>query len=321
MVNVADRKVCFSNRAYETETLRKWVDRGIPYPIAVYGPEGCGKTTLFRYFVKRIQEDGYVGIYVNALGVRDLSEVVEFPRLDVVNEVLREVIKELHLPLGTVVSKYVSCLVSKLVGKISGVGRGLILVLDDVYKAIGLGEVDRYTKMLYEWITWKLPELDVRRYLVVLTTSEGVSKRELLKHTYVHTYMLWNLPLNGFYELLDQLNPPMDYERIWRITGGNPRLLAELIELEWSVDKLIERYREKVLRLLTIGGISLEVAKQLAENSDSNPRYALKLEELGLMVQLMRKLTLGKPVIESYELGVGKEWAWQTPIYKDVLLS
>ncbi len=48
--------------------------------------------------------------------------------------------------------------------------------------------------MLYEWITWNLPELNVRKFLVVLTTSEGVSKRELLRHTYVHVYMLWNIP-------------------------------------------------------------------------------------------------------------------------------
>lgn len=69
-VNIAGVEVCFSDRVYEVHVLSEWVNKSKLYPIAVYGPEGCGKTTLFKYFTRRMREEGYTSIYVNALGVR-----------------------------------------------------------------------------------------------------------------------------------------------------------------------------------------------------------------------------------------------------------
>ncbi len=319
-VNIAGTTVCFSDRELEVSMLGEWVRESIQYPIAVYGPEGCGKTTLFRYFTKRMEKRGYTCLYINALGAKDLSEVMEFHRLEVVNEIIKDIVSELTLPLGALLSKFITYIIAKLCKALS-MGRGLIVVLDDVYKAIGLDEVDRYTKMLYEWINWKLPELNVREFLIVLTTSEGVSKRELLRHTYVHTYMLWNLPKDGFFEILEQLSPPIDHEVLWRISGGNPRLIAELANLRWALDKLVEMYRDRVYKLLTMYRIPLDIARRLARDPDADPEYALRLEEIGLMIQLMRRAVLGTEVKEDPELGIGKVWAWQVPLYKDIVLG
>ncbi len=35
-------------------------------------------------------------------------------------------------------------------------GRALVLLIDDLYRAIGLENADKYTKMLYEFIGWRL---------------------------------------------------------------------------------------------------------------------------------------------------------------------
>ncbi len=319
-VTIAGVSICFSDREAEVETVKEWLERPQSFPIAVYGPEGCGKTTLFKYFAWRMRKRGYLSLYVNALGARDLAEVVDFDKPGILKEILDSLVAEFRLPLGLLVSRLITHIVYRLYRSLAA-SKGIIVVLDDVYKAIGLEEVDRYTKMLYEWISWKLPELNIKEFLVILTTSEGVSKRELLKHTYVRVYMLWNLPRNGFYELVEQLNPPLDPELIWRISGGNPRVVAELASLGWNLDKLIEEYRERVSKLLTAHSIPLDTVKRLAKDPDSNPENALRLEEIGLMIQVMKKMVLGRSVEEDPELGIGREWAWQIPLYRYVVLG
>lgn len=37
------------------------------------------------------------------------------------------------------------------------------------------------------------------------------------------------------------------------------------------------------------------------------------------MIQLMKKLVLGEEVKDDPELGIGSEWAWQIPIYKNII--
>ncbi|MEM4683089.1 MAG: ATP-binding protein, partial [Ignisphaera sp.] len=75
--------------------------------------------------------------------------------------------------------------VSRFAQRIGLEGKSVVVVLDDVYRAIGLDEVDRYTKSLYEWIGYLHERYKASNVAIVLTTSEGMSKRILSKHTYV----------------------------------------------------------------------------------------------------------------------------------------
>ncbi len=46
---------------------------------------------------------------------------------------------------------------------------------------------------------------------------------------------MWNMPREGFKQLYEQLpEPKPDLEEVWKLTGGNPRMLAELYKVGWN---------------------------------------------------------------------------------------
>ncbi len=185
-----------------------------------------------------------------------------------------------------------------------------------MYRAIGLNNVARYTKMLYEWINYLHTNFNVSTVLFILTTSEGESKRELYRHTYVHAYMMRNLPKKGLEELAKQLEAPIDIEALWKLTGG-PRAIIDLAVHNWNVDNWMKYIERKVTS--TVRNIDLRELKTLVEDPDSNWRIAIKLEERGLMMELNRALVIGEEPKPNPELGVGRECAWQLPIYRQVI--
>ena len=304
----------FVNRAYEVKQLLNIVRKGTAFPIAIYGPEGCGKTTLLRYLVKKVLNTiNSLVIYVDAL--EEFS--IERALLTSHKEIFELVEGLISLPIGATLAKAVMNIISKLSRRIALSGRNVLIIVDDVYRAIGLDNVSRYTKSLYEWINYLHENFNAGNVAIILTTSEGLSKRELSRHTYVQIYMMWNLPKDGFTELVNELNPPVDIDldTLWRYTGGNPRALIELSQLNWDVGlwirKIFEDKIRPIARLIPKTSL-LDVAK----DPDSNWEIARKLEEYGLMIEVRRVLTIGEPPKRDVELGIGEEWAWQIPAYK-----
>ncbi|MDK6029359.1 hypothetical protein QPL79_08290 [Ignisphaera sp. 4213-co] len=58
---------------------------------------------------------------------------------------------------------------------------------------------------------------------------------------------------------------------------------------------------------------------QLAEDPDSDWLSAEKLEEMNLMIELRRGSAIGLQPEKSIGLGIGEEWAWQIPAYKQAV--
>ncbi len=313
---VLGKEVCFVGRWLEVSKLFELAKGVHPVPIAIYGPEGCGKTTLVRYVVRRLGSRNYVAIYIDALA-SDLRDALEVWGLDL-EDLIEVLMRDLGFSLPSMVSKLVARIVEEVLARLRFFGRGLFLAVDDVYKAIGLENVDRYTKMLYEWIAWRAPRYGIENLLIVLTTSEGVSKRILARHTYVEIYTLWNLDPAGFAELVEQLDPRRRPEDLYIVTGGNPRLAIELARYGWDVEKVKKLYSERIRSTLRMASIDRDRIRALVEDPDTDPQTAAKLEELGLMIELFRNASLS-PIPTDRDLGVGKEWAWQTPLHRNIV--
>gem|GEM_PF-4670151 len=64
-------------------------------------------------------------------------------------------------------------------------------------------------------------DYEVKSVIPILSTSEGMSKRILVRHTYVKLFMIWNLDRESFTRLTKQVNPEINIDKLWKYLGGN----------------------------------------------------------------------------------------------------
>ncbi len=147
-VRIGSKAICFCDRVVEASSLLTMFERGSTFPKAIYGPEGCGKTTLLKYLVHRVSEvDSAIAVYTDALKGNDPAEAV-FSSVRATYEVASAIAVE--LPIGMALAEKVLQLFKRLHERISLRGKKVLLVVDDVYRAIGLESAERYTKSMCE---------------------------------------------------------------------------------------------------------------------------------------------------------------------------
>ena len=96
------------------------------------------------------------------------------------------------------------------------------------------------------------------------------------------------------------------------------RALIEVARLGWNTRLWMNRvYESKIRRVLHI--LEHKKLKMLVEDPDSDWSAAEKLEELGLMIKLRRFSTISTVPNPNPELGIGREWAWQLPVYRHLV--
>ncbi len=319
-IELLKKWIQFVDRKQELNQLTDLAFKGYPFPIAIYGPEGCGKTTLLKVLIEHISRySDVVALYVDALEEKELNRAILAPSTSIWS--ILESFSSL-IPIGVNLAKNIMSLIRLIYERISLKNKKLVIVVDDVYRAIGFEDVDRYTKMLYEWIGYLHQKYDIESVCIVLTTSEGVSKRILSRHTYVHIYMIWNLPRKGFEELVQQLEVPssVGVDELWYLTGGNPRALIEIAALRWNVKKWCSYLFERRV-LPSIEDLDKDRLRRLVEDPDSDWSLARELENRGLMIELTRSLAIGYIPREDVDLGIGSRWAWQLPIYRKLVMD
>ncbi len=115
----------------------------------------------------------------------------------------------------------------------------IAVLTDDVFQAIGLDKAAIYVKGLLGLIEYPPEPYDV--IIAMAATSEGLSRREIGRHRWAYTLAMWNMTKDGFKQLYDQLsgNKP-NFEEVWRLTGGNPKLLGELYKAGWNEDRVLD---------------------------------------------------------------------------------
>jgi Archaeal ATPase. len=223
----------FVDRDRALAQVVEWAQRGTRFPVVIFGPEGCGKTAFLRQAAFGLRELGYDVFYLHPLDKVFAAEVddadVKTLFVDLVRKTLED---ERWGRLALAVFDLTREILKKRRRKIA-------IVADDVFQAIGLDKAAAYVKGLLNMI-----EHPVYRYeniVVLVATSEGVSRREIGRHFWAELRPMWNMPQGGFQQLYDKMpEPKPPFEDVWRWTGGNPRMLGRLYSSGWAVGRVAE---------------------------------------------------------------------------------
>jgi len=203
------------------------------------------------------------------------------------------------------------------------------VLVDEAFRVLGLREAVLYVKGLLGLIEY--PPREYERIVAVVATSERLSRREIGRHSWARLELLWNLGWEGFRELYDELHVGKPgYEYAWRMSGGNPRMLGELLANDWRADDIVERLIEA--KDLSPGFLArwrrwLEEAVEDPDVlwSPEAPRELVEgLIERNLIVYSLPDRTsiawLDEPPRERDPvLGVGRRVAWQTPLHREAV--
>jgi len=338
----------FVDRDRELRALENLVTSYRPLPIYLYGPEGCGKSRLLREFVTRSRgRSDVIALYVDFSGydARRAVDLDSILRSSIVSHnrfisAFLDTIRSLNMSLNyenvlSVSLSFLADIAARAMTREEVRGKGLILVYDDLTRGVGdLRTLANILKSLYNYIQEAPPRYGLGFLNVVVTTSEGASIREVSRHTYVSRPMLvWNLSKDSFEDLFRRLNPPesVSFSDTWRLLGGNPRKLWELVKMySWDLESMTRDHYDRVRRIVRravnmgLGDLLRRAAIDIAyldeaKGSDVEALIDFLVEE-NMIIEL--GLTIyGDRVEQDLEIGVGRYYAWQIPMYRELVLK
>jgi len=328
-VNVAfaGRVVKFVNREVGMKQIEALAERGTFPVYVVYGPEGCGKTAFFKQAKAILEEFGYSVIHLNPL-----AKTVE-ERFSISEELV-----ELARELGAFLLRDAYSLIEKAVEILytairRGIRKRIAFLADDVFQAVGVDKAEQLVKALLNMIEW--PPVEYEKIVVLVSSSEGVTRERIGRHRWATFRLMWNMSREGFEELYRLLpDPKPSFEDVWRITGGNPAALEQLYSYGWRLDDVVADFiRSRKLRSF-IAALS-ENERKILEEAVHDPdviferlrepetqQLEKKLVELNLIIEVWERESGWidiPPPEKDPELGIGKFYAWQTPLHREAI--
>ncbi|MEM1610719.1 MAG: ATP-binding protein [Sulfolobales archaeon] len=316
---VDDIEIDFVDREQALKRVVEWAEKGMINVQVVYGPEGCGKTAWLKQSAELLRELGFDVIYVNPV---EREFYAEIGVKDVKNRLLEIVRGATDDAWGRVAWAVIDA-----AKELIKAGRKKLAILaDDVFQAIGLDRAAIYVKGLLGLIEY--PPASYERVITVAATSEGVSRREIGRHRWADLRPIWNMSKEGFKQLYDQIpGDKPSFEEIWRITGGNPKALAELYRSSWQADEIANSLiegkmitREFIARWRGWLERAVEDPDALWE-PDAPQELVKELIERNLIIYFLsrrepRAWIDNPPPERDPELGIGRYVAWQTPLHR-----
>jgi len=320
-------EVEFSDRVKGVEQIFEWADTGTWRPIVVFGPEGCGKTSLLLQAVEILKEQGFSVVYFNPLRRRFETEVG-------VESVKQRILK--HLKQVSTEYEFANLIWLVIDVALEALRHGekrLAIIIDDAFQLIGVKEAAVLIKGLLELI--EHPEEKYEKIVAVAATSEGLSRTEIGRHRWADIRAMWNMSREGFEELYKELRKKVsddmpDFDDIWLSTGGNPSLFSQLYQVKWNTDTVIHALIEN--KDITPSFINkwrnwLEesVRDPDALWAPDAPQELIKeLIEKNLIIYHMHRRFEYRwidtpPPEKDLELGIGRYVAWQTPLHREAV--
>jgi Archaeal ATPase. len=322
-VRFADLDIEFVDRDVALRQVEDWANKSTWYPVVIFGPEGCGKTAFLRQTVEALRELDYNVLYLHPLDRVFMAEVdepdVKSLFLDLVRQTLADE-KWGRIALA------VFDLVRELLRRRK---RRVAVIADDVFQAIGLNNAAAYVKGLLNMI--EHPVYDYEKIVILIATSEGLSRSEIGRHRWAHLMPMWNMTREGFQQFYEKLpGPKPPFNEVWKWTGGNPNVLRELYMAGWSRDAVVAQLiREKDLTPDFIAKWRdwLERAVEDPEalwSPDIPEELKAELIRRNLIIYNMydrdQVFWVDQPPPErDHELGIGRDVAWQTPLHREAV--
>jgi len=180
----------FADRERALGQVVEFAVEGTRWPVVVFGPEGCGKTAFLRQAASGLRELGYDVFYLHPLD-RVFSAEVDDP--DVKRLFLDFVRRTLEDERWGRLAMAVFDLTREVLRRRR---RKVAVIADDIFQAIGLDKAAAYVKGLLNMI--EHPQYKYENMVVLVATSEGVSRREIGRHRWARLMPMWNMGRNGF---------------------------------------------------------------------------------------------------------------------------
>jgi GTPase SAR1 family protein len=313
----------FIDRERALKQVEEFAEKGTRYPLVVFGPEGCGKSAWLKQAVGVLRETGYDTLYIDPLhrtfiAYSDIKDIIRK-----LSEATTEVIGIAEAKLATLAIDAVKELIGVWKRK------KVAVLIDEVFQAIGLDKAEIYVKSLLNLIEY--PPKSYERIVAIVTTSEGVTRREIGRHRWASLRPMWNISRKGFEELYEKIpSPKPEFEDIWRLTGGNPDALSKLYQAEWDVNRTIT----ELINSKEITSSFIEKWKNWLDEAIKDPDI---LWRANVPDELVRELIaknlivynmydrdpwfwIDEPPLEKdSDLGIGKHIAWQTPLHREAV--
>jgi hypothetical protein len=321
-LSFAGLKIEFCDRERAIRQVEEFAERGTWHPVVVFGPEGCGKTSWLRQAVELLRELDFSVIYFNPMRKEFLAEV----GIKSIEERVREVL--VRASSADALASFMGYVIDFAVEVIRTGRKKLAMIVDDAFQYVKDKEVAFFVKGMLEVI--EHPPGSYEKVVAIAATSEGFSRWEIGRHRWATIRPMWNMSKKGFEELYEKLpGPKPDFEVAWRLTGGNPEMLAKLYELKWDVSAVVgDLVKSRRLKdFVRKWGPRL---RDVIEDPDSLLKGDLPEEfkdELIARNLIVYDMYDRDPVFwidepppeKDLDLGIGREVAWQTPLHREAV--
>ena len=316
-------EVEFADRDRGLKQIKEFAERGTWYPIVVFGPEGCGKTSWLRAGVEILRDLGFSVIYFNPLRRDFLVEV----GIKSVEERALEILK--HASTIHILAGFIGYVIDFARDIIKLGKEKIAVIVDDVFELTGVQEASLFVKGMLELI--EHPPEKYEKIVAIAATSEGFSRREIGKHRWAELRSMWNMSKRGFRELYEEIPGfKLEFEDVWRLTGGNPDVFRKLYQADWSIERVIHEFivnKEITRSFIEKWRSWLEIAIEDPDSLWGVDIPSELIEELiskNLIVYNMYSrdpwFWIDEPPLErDLELGIGKYIAWQSPLHREAV--